>query len=70
VRGLAKFDHCASINGVNWRLFKGTVQSWTIFSFVAPSETTNYNSDLKPFFSVFPYFPVFRSEILIVAQPI
>ncbi|KAF7359718.1 hypothetical protein MVEN_00696400 [Mycena venus] len=29
----------------------GTVQTWTIFSFVAPSEITNYNSDLKPFFA-------------------
>ncbi|KAJ7802071.1 glycoside hydrolase family 12 protein [Mycena olivaceomarginata] len=38
-----------SINGINWRLYKGTVKTWTIFSFVTPSEVTNYNSDLKPF---------------------
>ncbi|KAF9462494.1 glycoside hydrolase family 12 protein [Collybia nuda] len=38
-----------NINGVNWRLFKGNVASWVVFSFVAPNEITNYNSDLKPF---------------------
>ncbi|KAF9026711.1 glycoside hydrolase family 12 protein [Hymenopellis radicata] len=38
-----------SINGVSWRLFKGTVSTWTVFSFVAPSEITNFNQDLKPF---------------------
>jgi hypothetical protein len=32
------------------------VKTWTIFSFVAPSEVTNYNSDLKPFLSVSSYF--------------
>jgi len=40
----------ASINGLTWKLWKGTVGSWAIFSFVAPSETTNFNEDLKPFF--------------------
>ncbi|KAJ7681534.1 glycoside hydrolase family 12 protein [Mycena olivaceomarginata] len=40
-----------SINGISWRLYRGTVKTWTIFSFVAPSEVTNYNSDLKPFFT-------------------
>ncbi|KAJ7804997.1 glycoside hydrolase family 12 protein [Mycena olivaceomarginata] len=40
-----------SINGISWRLYKGTVKTWTIFSFVAPSEVTNYHSDLKPFFT-------------------
>ncbi|KAF9265906.1 glycoside hydrolase family 12 protein [Marasmius fiardii PR-910] len=39
----------ANVNGVNWRLFKGTVSTWTVFSFVAPSEITNFNSDLKGF---------------------
>ncbi|KAJ6600019.1 glycoside hydrolase family 12 protein [Mycena vulgaris] len=39
----------ASVNGVTWRLFKGTVSTWTVFSFVAPTEITNFNSDLKPF---------------------
>jgi len=41
----------ASINGLTWQLWKGTVASWQIFSFVAPSETTNFNQDLKPFFT-------------------
>ncbi|KAF8177637.1 concanavalin A-like lectin/glucanase domain-containing protein, partial [Pholiota molesta] len=40
-----------SINGVTWTLWKGTVETWKIFSFVAPSETTNFNQDLKPFFT-------------------
>ncbi|KAJ7663239.1 glycoside hydrolase family 12 protein, partial [Mycena polygramma] len=39
----------ATVNGVTWRLFKGTVSTWTVFSFVAPTEITNFNSDLKPF---------------------
>ncbi|KAG6918564.1 hypothetical protein DXG01_013363 [Tephrocybe rancida] len=41
----------ASVNGVTWKLFKGTVSTWTVFSFVAPTEITNFNSDLKPFFN-------------------
>ncbi|KAF9453708.1 glycoside hydrolase family 12 protein [Macrolepiota fuliginosa MF-IS2] len=41
----------ASVNGVTWKLFKGTVSTWTVFSFVAPSEMTNFNQDLKPFFT-------------------
>ncbi|KAK0473984.1 glycoside hydrolase family 12 protein [Armillaria novae-zelandiae] len=39
----------ATINGVTWKLFQGTVSTWTVYSFVAPSEITNFNSDLKPF---------------------
>ncbi|TFK31984.1 glycoside hydrolase family 12 protein [Crucibulum laeve] len=39
----------ASINGVTWKLFKGTVSTWTVFSFVAPNEISGYDSDLKPF---------------------
>ncbi|CAE6456686.1 unnamed protein product [Rhizoctonia solani] len=41
----------ATVNGVTWKLFKGTVSTWTVWSFVAPSELTGYNSDLKPFFT-------------------
>ncbi|KAH7345630.1 glycoside hydrolase family 12 protein [Rhizoctonia solani] len=41
----------ATVNGVSWKLFKGTVSTWTVWSFVAPSELTGYNSDLKPFFT-------------------
>ncbi|KAK0492091.1 glycoside hydrolase family 12 protein [Armillaria luteobubalina] len=39
----------ATINGVTWKLFQGTVSTWTVYSFVAPNEITNFNSDLKPF---------------------
>ncbi|KAG7086401.1 hypothetical protein E1B28_002356 [Marasmius oreades] len=39
----------ANVNGVTWRLFKGQVSTWTVFSFVAPNEITNFNSDLKGF---------------------
>ncbi|PFH53565.1 glycoside hydrolase family 12 protein [Amanita thiersii Skay4041] len=41
----------SNVNGANWRLFRGTVSTWTVFSFVAPNEITNFNSDLKPFFN-------------------
>ncbi|KAF5349626.1 hypothetical protein D9756_008973 [Leucocoprinus leucothites] len=41
----------ANVNGVNWRLFRGTVATWTVISFVAPNELTNFNQDLKPFFT-------------------
>ncbi|KAJ3566097.1 hypothetical protein NP233_g7215 [Leucocoprinus birnbaumii] len=41
----------ANVNGINWKLFRGTVATWTVLSFVAPSEITNFNSDLKPFFT-------------------
>lgn len=39
----------ATINGVTWKLLQGTVSTWTVYSFVAPNEITNFNSDLKPF---------------------
>ncbi|CAE6465988.1 unnamed protein product [Rhizoctonia solani] len=39
----------ANINGLNWGLFKGRVGTWDVYSFVAPSELSNYNADLKPF---------------------
>ncbi|CAE6482042.1 unnamed protein product [Rhizoctonia solani] len=39
------------IGGVNWKVFKGVVGTWIVYSFVAPSELTNYNADLKPFFT-------------------
>ncbi|QRV81970.1 endoglucanase cel12C [Ceratobasidium sp. AG-Ba] len=40
-----------SVNGISWKLFKGTVSTWTVWSFVAPSEITYYSQDLKPFFT-------------------
>lgn len=40
-----------SINGVTWKLFKGTVKTWTVFSFVASKEITSFKQDLKPFLS-------------------
>lgn len=42
-------DH--SVNGVTWNLFRGTVETWTVLSFVAPSEITSFSQDLKPFFT-------------------
>ncbi|KAK0210167.1 glycoside hydrolase family 12 protein [Desarmillaria ectypa] len=39
----------ATINGVTWKLYQGTVSTWTVYSFVAPSEITSFKSDLKPF---------------------
>ncbi|KIM46944.1 glycoside hydrolase family 12 protein [Hebeloma cylindrosporum] len=39
-----------SINGVTWKLFKGTVSTWIVFSFVASMEITSFDQDLMPFF--------------------
>ncbi|THH20039.1 hypothetical protein EW146_g1227 [Bondarzewia mesenterica] len=39
----------ATVDGVTWNLYKGTVSTWTVFSFVAPSEITSFDTDLKPF---------------------
>jgi len=39
----------ASVGGVTWKLFKGTVSTWTVFSFVAPSDITSFSQDLKAF---------------------
>lgn len=59
----------ANVNGVTWRLFKGTVQTWTIFSFVAPNEITNFNADLKPFFTFLTQNQgVPASQVLVQAQ--
>ncbi|KAF8709379.1 Glycosyl hydrolase family 12, partial [Rhizoctonia solani] len=41
----------ANIGGQNWAVFKGRFQTWDVYSFVASSELTNYNADLKPFFT-------------------
>ncbi|KAJ1308308.1 hypothetical protein OPQ81_004020 [Rhizoctonia solani] len=41
----------ASIGGQNWKVFKGRVETWDVYSFVAPTELTNYSADLKPFFT-------------------
>ncbi|KAB5588574.1 Endoglucanase cel12C [Ceratobasidium theobromae] len=38
-----------SAGGITWKLFKGTVSNWTVWSFVAPSEITSFNADFKPF---------------------
>ncbi|KAG8902340.1 hypothetical protein FRC01_009607 [Tulasnella sp. 417] len=38
-----------TINGMSWKLYKGTVMTWTVFSFVAPYEIQNYYQDLLPF---------------------
>ncbi|KAF8061742.1 glycoside hydrolase family 12 protein [Lyophyllum atratum] len=39
----------ASVNGVTWKLYKGTVSTWTVFSYVAPNELSGFEQDLKPF---------------------
>ncbi|TFK31985.1 concanavalin A-like lectin/glucanase domain-containing protein [Crucibulum laeve] len=39
----------ASVNGATWKLFKGTVSTWTVFTFLAPNEITKFNSDLSEF---------------------
>lgn len=38
------------IAGTTWKLFKGPNTSWTVFSFVAETEQTNFNGDLMDFF--------------------
>jgi xyloglucan-specific endo-beta-1,4-glucanase len=37
-----------TINGVKFNLYKGT-NSWTVFSFVAASETTSFSGDINNF---------------------
>jgi len=41
----------ATIDGVTWNVYKGTVSTWTVFSFVAPTEITSFSTDLKAFFT-------------------
>ncbi|CAE6413056.1 unnamed protein product [Rhizoctonia solani] len=41
----------AKVGEINWELFKGRVGTWEVYSFVAPSEMTNYSGDLKQFFT-------------------
>ncbi|KXJ96355.1 xyloglucan-specific endo-beta-1,4-glucanase precursor [Microdochium bolleyi] len=38
-----------TINGVKWNLFKGPNGAMTVFSFVAPSQQTNFSGDLNAF---------------------
>ncbi|KAF8601539.1 glycoside hydrolase family 12 protein [Ceratobasidium sp. AG-I] len=40
-----------TVGGKSWKLFKGTVSTWTVYSFVAGSELTSYTGDLKAFFT-------------------
>ncbi|KAF8760045.1 Glycosyl hydrolase family 12 [Rhizoctonia solani] len=42
-----------TIGGQSWKVFKGRVETWDVYSFVASNELTNYNADLKPFFAYF-----------------
>ncbi|KAG8910049.1 hypothetical protein FRC01_006579 [Tulasnella sp. 417] len=39
----------ATVNGITWKLYKGLVSTWTVFSFVAPYEITSFSQDLLPF---------------------
>lgn len=41
----------ANIAGTNWALHQGTVENWTVFSFVAPQEITSFSADMLGFFS-------------------
>ncbi|KDN46398.1 hypothetical protein RSAG8_04342, partial [Rhizoctonia solani AG-8 WAC10335] len=41
----------ANIGGLGWKLFKGKVGTWEVYSFVANSELHNYHADLKHFFT-------------------
>ncbi|CAE6429254.1 unnamed protein product [Rhizoctonia solani] len=41
----------ANVGGTSWKVFKGKVETWDVYSFVASTELTNYNADLKPFFT-------------------
>ncbi|CAE6398954.1 unnamed protein product [Rhizoctonia solani] len=41
----------ATVGGRSWKLYKGTVSTWTVYSFVATSEITSYSGDLKAFFT-------------------
>jgi xyloglucan-specific endo-beta-1,4-glucanase len=39
-----------SIDGITWNLYKGP-NTWTVFSFVATSEQTNFSGDVMNFFN-------------------
>jgi len=41
----------ANVAGTSWALHQGTVENWTVFSFVAPSEITSFSADLMDFFN-------------------
>ncbi|TDL19683.1 glycoside hydrolase family 12 protein [Rickenella mellea] len=42
-----------TVNGGSWKLYRGTVGNWTVFSFVTnQGELTNFSQDLKPFFNL------------------
>jgi len=40
----------ANVAGTSWALHQGTVENWTVFSFVAPEEITSFSADLLDFF--------------------
>ena len=56
----------ASVAGTTWTLFQGTVETWTVFSFVAPSEITNFSADVKEFFST-PYSQIFVAFLVLTS---
>lgn len=39
-----------TIDGVTWNLYKGT-NTWTVFSFVASSEQTDFSGNIMSFFT-------------------
>ncbi|KAJ3809688.1 glycoside hydrolase family 12 protein [Lentinula aff. lateritia] len=59
----------ADVDGVTWNLFQGVVETWTVFSFVAPGEITDFNSDLLPFYTfLIDNHGVPSSQFLVQAQ--
>lgn len=41
----------ASINGVTWKLYRGNIKTWVIFTYFPSREISNFSADLKPFFT-------------------
>lgn len=43
------YQHDVSIAGTNWELWKGTVNTWNVYSFVRKSNTTSATMNLRDF---------------------
>ncbi|KAJ5584990.1 xyloglucan-specific endo-beta-1-4-glucanase A [Penicillium hispanicum] len=39
------------IDGINWQVWQGTNEYWTVFSFLAPSTYHHFSGDIKHFFN-------------------
>jgi len=40
-----------TIGGISYKLYEGTVSTWTVYSYVAQSTVTSFSADLKTFFT-------------------